>query len=47
MVEKIKIAMDMQPAAPEVKDGFEVQRVLDASYISAREERWVRLPITE
>jgi predicted dehydrogenase len=43
----VRAALGFQPASPGVKDGFEVQRVLDASYISAREERWVMLPTTE
>jgi predicted dehydrogenase len=39
----IKAAAGLQPPTPNVKDGYEVQKVLDACYLSARDENWVDL----
>lgn len=39
----VRAALGLQPASPTVQDGVAVQRILDASYRSAREERWVSL----
>lgn len=41
----VRAALGLQLASPGVRDGYEVQQVLEASYLSAREERWVKLPL--
>jgi len=41
----VRAALGLQLASPGVSDGYEVQQVLEASYLSAREERWVKLPL--
>ncbi len=40
----ILAVIGLQPASPTTREGYLVQQVLDASYRSAREERWVDLP---
>lgn len=37
----VRAALGLQPASPSVAEGLAVQEVLDASYRSAREGRWV------
>jgi len=39
----MRAALGLQPASPTVRDGVDVQQILDASYRSSREERWVDL----
>ena len=39
----IKAAVGIQAPSPSTRDGFNVQQILDASYRSAREERWVNV----
>jgi predicted dehydrogenase len=34
-----------RPASPDFVDGLKVQEVMEAGYISAREKRWVSLPL--
>ena len=40
----IRAVVGLQLPSPSTRDGFNVQQVLDASYRSAQEERWVKLP---
>jgi predicted dehydrogenase len=40
-------ALGLQPAMPDARQGYEVQQVLEASYLSAAEGRWVTLPIQD
>jgi len=39
----IRAIRGLQPASPSTRDGYNVQQVLDASYRSARDERWIEL----
>jgi len=39
----IQAVLGLKPASPSTRDGYYVQQVLDASYRSAREERWIEL----
>ena len=39
----IQAVLGLRPANPSTRDGYNVQQVLDASYRSAREERWIEL----
>ncbi len=34
-----------RPASPDFEDGLKVQEAMEAAHISAREERWVQLPL--
>ena len=40
----VRAALGLQPPSPTVREGVAVQQILDASYRSAREERWVEIP---
>jgi len=39
----IRAIHGLQPASPSTRDGYYVQQVLDASYRSAGEERWIEI----
>jgi predicted dehydrogenase len=43
----IRACAGQQPPSPDTRDGYSVQRVLDAGYRSAREEGWVEIPPEE
>ncbi len=34
------------PTSPNLYDGYKVQEIMEAAYLSAKEERWVKLPIS-
>ena len=40
----IRACAGLQPPSPSARDGYAVQQVLDASYRSAKDERWVDIP---
>jgi predicted dehydrogenase len=43
----IRACAGLQPPSPDTREGYLVQQVLDASYRSAKEERWVEIPPEE
>ncbi len=43
----VRAVLGLQPPSPTVREGVAVQQILDASYRSAREERWVEIPNLE